>query len=389
MTLDGSNNNNGNTLEVSDPPFQTCLFPSPSASGSPSDRITRHCENLLWEHFPVSFRSGAFDEEIYVVNDHATLSRFLETEFSLERLDVIYPKLWRVGFPRPPRSLSTQIQMGRTVVLTNAIDMHLVWGGGKIFLKPLPRYLLESEFWTILLPSSSASGHDERERIVEPKTDGTASAEGQSGSAAESMDRSVVRQSALGLLYTYACLITHPVDLKMALDLGLIPKDGVGNGNGPDWATWRKLATELLQPGIRRQLHRRFERGELRLNRLNWIYVFRDVPSFQMYYSPWYNYTDFLVANLSWITATTIYIAIVLTAMQVGLSTDALKNSQAFQNVSYGFTVFAILGPIVAISLVLLILLVFVVPNWNSARSASRQLEPTSEAITKDSPAEV
>ncbi|KAI1117740.1 hypothetical protein F5Y14DRAFT_439034 [Nemania sp. NC0429] len=341
--------NNGTALAAApNPPFQTCLFQSHSVS--PSHRIIPSCETLLKEHFPVSFRKGNFDEYIDVVN-HGTLPDFLETEFSLARLDDIYPKLWRVGFPRPPRSLSTQIQMGRTVVVTNALDMHLVWGGGKMFLKPLPRYLLEPEFWTAILCSSPS-------------------------------DLSKIRKSALGLLYTYACLITHPVDLKLALDLGLVPK---GVGNEPDWRTWRELAAELLHPRNFSQVHRRFERGELRLYRLNWIYILRDMPSFQLYYSPWYNYTDFLVAHLSWITAATIYIAIVLTAMQVGLSTNALKDNAAFHSAAYGFTVFAILGPIIAVSLVLMMLSVFIVLNGITARSARRQPEPNSETITSSS----
>lgn len=279
--------------------------------------------------------------------------------------------------------------MGRTVVLTNALDMHLVWGGGKIFLKPLPRYLLEPEFWTAIVPTSE-SDHDERDTKL--KAQGKTPVTGQSAPTTESVQtmlgdsppvgRSGIRKSALGLLYTYACLITHPVDLKLALDLGLIPKD---LGNKPDWGTWRKLAAELLHPEILSQVHRRFERGELRLNRLNWIYVLKDMPSFQMYYSPWHNYTDFIATNLSWITAATIYIAIVLTAMQVGLSTNELKDNAAFQSASYGFTVFAILGPIIAVSLVLLILLIFVVLNSITAWSASRQLEPNPATMTKPS----
>lgn len=37
---------------------------------------------------------------------------------------------------------------------------------------------------------------------------------------------------------------------------------------------------------------------------------------------------------------------LVLTAMQVGLATNYLSKSEAFHAASYGFTVFAILGPV-------------------------------------------
>lgn len=349
--------------------------PLTSGSGTQDSYIQKPSEICPLEHFPASFRSRPPDENIHVV-DHNTFSHFLEVEFSLARLENIHSKLWRVGYPRPPRSLTTQIQLGRMIVLTGALDMHLVWGGGKIFLKPLPRYLLEPEFWAAHLPSSGLASD---ERVATPITPATTQVMSTSTSILSTPDgsppsRSEIRKSALGLLYTYACLITYPVDLKLALERGLIPKDA---GNEPDWATWRKLAAELLHPEVRSQVHRRFQRGELRLGRLNWIYVFRDPPSFQMYYDPWHSYTDFFIANLSWITAATVYIAIVLTAMQVGLSTDALKNNKAFHRVSYGFTVFAILGPIIATLLLLLALIVALVPNWVNAKSATRRLTPS------------
>ncbi|KAF0319168.1 UDP-N-acetylglucosamine transferase subunit ALG13 [Colletotrichum asianum] len=41
---------------------------------------------------------------------------------------------------------------------------------------------------------------------------------------------------------------------------------------------------------------------------------------------------------MAWITTATVYLVVVLTAMQVGLSTDALKDNNTFQRASYGFT---------------------------------------------------
>jgi hypothetical protein len=38
-----------------------------------------------------------------------------------------------------------------------------------------------------------------------------------------------------------------------------------------------------------------------------------------------------------------------MTAMQVGLATDSLAGNEASQNASYGFMVFAILGPLVMV----------------------------------------
>jgi Co/Zn/Cd efflux system component len=43
--------------------------------------------------------------------------------------------------------------------------------------------------------------------------------------------------------------------------------------------------------------------------------------------------------------------------MQVGLATESLARNNAFQSVSYGFTVFSILGALIAASLYASILL--------------------------------
>ncbi|RYP50540.1 hypothetical protein DL768_003936 [Monosporascus sp. mg162] len=384
---------------ASNSPFRTRLFrsPPPTTESHPSPSIlttanssTVSGDNRSWDHFPVSFRTGTFRERIEVVGDDETLFRFLDAEFSLRRLDAIYSKLWRVGYPRPPRPLTTQVELGRTIVLTHALDMHLVWGGGKIFLKPLPRYLLEPEFWIQNVPpprpDASAGGDGQvAGQSAAEKSPATATAASASGPVRSTSDsspsssRSCIRKSALGLLYTYACLITHPADLKLALEHGLMPKDGE---TPPDWATWRKLASELLHPDITSQIHRRFRHSELRVDRLNWIYIFRDMPAFQMYHNPWHNYTDFLVGNLAWITTATVYIAVVLTAMQVGLSTNALKNDEVFHRASYGFAIFAILSPIIAVGIVLLALLVALIANWVNARAANRSSEPPSAAVT-------
>ncbi|KAH9232487.1 hypothetical protein K456DRAFT_1750864 [Colletotrichum gloeosporioides 23] len=259
---------------------------------------------------------------------HATLSEFLEVEFSLDRLDAIYGKLWRVGAIRPARSLNAQVVLGRAIVLNDSLDMHLVWGDMKIFLKPLPRYLLEPEFWAQHLPGRQHHSP----------------ASSQAG----------VRECALGLLYTYACLVNSPPDFELAVREGLIPRDG----DQPSWTTWRKLATELLEPKVSDQIHRRFRHGELRLNRLNWINIFSDLSSCQMYHNPWHTYTEFALDNMAWITTATVYLVVVLTAMQVGLSTDALKDNDTFQRASYGFTVFSILGPLVVVIIFMLVLLV-------------------------------
>jgi len=94
---------------------------------------------------------------------------------------------------------------------------------------------------------------------------------------------------------------------------------------------------------------------------------------FRPYHTVWQNYTCYFRDNLGWLAAATVYIAVVLSAMQVGLGTDRLANNNAFQAASYGFSVFAILGPIGAACLLIVALLFKVIRNWIFAVASNRE----------------
>ena len=68
-----------------------------------------------------------------------------------------------------------------------------------------------------------------------------------------------------------------------------------------------------------------------------------------------------------------VYIAIVLTAMQVGLATTKLGHDQAFQQASYGFMVFSILAPLIVLSVVFLIIGVGYCFHWKHALQDRRK----------------
>jgi hypothetical protein len=77
-----------------------------------------------------------------------------------------------------------------------------------------------------------------------------------------------------------------------------------------------------------------------------------------------HEFGTFFHANFAWLALVTVYIAIVLTAMQVRLATKALSDDDAFQLASYGFTVFSILGPLAATGIILLAFVYLFIYNW-------------------------
>ncbi|KAI7761025.1 hypothetical protein LZL87_011430 [Fusarium oxysporum] len=158
---------------------------------------------------------------------------YLETDLHTPRLDKIYPFLWLAGLPRHARPLHRQNLLMRTIYLTEIPDEHLVWHDASIFIKPIPAYLLDYEFWE-----------------------------------QELCDNIALYKSAYGLLVSYVWLVRHKSDLPIASGAGLLPAN-IG------WNDWVAFATDLsvhLDSIILYEANRRYRYGELRLSRLNTLY---------------------------------------------------------------------------------------------------------------------
>lgn len=107
-----------------------------------------------------------------------------------------------------------------------------------------------------------------------------------------------------------------------------------------------ELAKQLLHSRMLGNVNKRYRFGELRLQRLNWIYrlIFLRYRS----YSQWHRtYGEFFGHNLATMASVVGYVALLLTSMQVGLATERLKDDGRFNQASYEFTVFAILAPLI------------------------------------------
>jgi hypothetical protein len=143
------------------------------------------------------------------------------------------------------------------------------------------------------------------------------------------------------------------------------------------------LVEQLDTEHIYHKIDARFIYGELRLSRLNKIYRLSQRPRLRGYMSHWHQYGSFLQDNFAWLASATVYIAIVLTAMQVGLATKALANDDAFQSASYGFTVFSIPGPLVATALIILAFCYIFVNNWIATVIYNKERIQAGEAGTR------
>lgn len=248
-------------------------------------------------------------------NEHS-IQNYLEWELTVPRLNEVHGYLWLAGRPMGPRPLHRQAMLGRELVTTEQVDLHTVWQGTRIFIKPMSDFLLDYEFW--------------KDHICRDTN---------------------LYECACGFLLSYVWLVCSKSDLRMAQDAGLL-------GYEIHWEHWVSFTRSLLRAidiQTLEQVNRRYHYGELRLSRLNWIYRLTSnhrshVTLIRGYMYGYTKYSEVVQRNFAWVLVAFVYITIVLTAMQVGLATDRLGQSDMFQNVSYGFTVFSILAPLIILA---------------------------------------
>ncbi|KAI2626757.1 hypothetical protein GGR54DRAFT_484609 [Hypoxylon sp. NC1633] len=316
------------------PPFSVRLLEG-TAYDKPNapEPTNSHLRSLL----PASYR----------IEDNLTRPKlddltFLEKELGVGRLYTLVDWLWVAGRPMPPHALHGQLLLGRNVVIAEQMDLHLVWAPDRILLKPLPSFLLEPRFW--------------RDHLA-CKLHCDCSPDSGEGASIRECPRRKLWRCALGFLFSYAGLICYESDFLIAKEKLLLPRQ-------IEWVAWRAFIEELDTEHIYGKIDRRFLYGELRLRRLNILYrLSQGIPQ-HGYLPHWKLYGDFLQDNFQWLASATIYIAIVLTAMQVGLATEALAEDQSFQLASYGFTVFSIIVPLAVGGLIVLGFCIIFVYNF-------------------------
>ncbi|KAL6918497.1 hypothetical protein ACHAP8_009910 [Fusarium lateritium] len=327
------------------PPFKQHLLKKTNAQEHEDLQVS---EDDLTSLLPASRRTEHDDLTAYIsaspgftCNEDGVhqLTKILDEELNLDRLTRIHDWLWIAGRPRPPHPLHEHCMISRKIIITEKLDLHLVWDTGYIFIKPLSRFLLEPCFWKEFLSCDNL------------------------GTRCNCKD---LRERALGFLNSYAALITYESDFHIAKEMRLIPEE-------VDWMVWRIAVRELMNSSpMYNSIDRRFLYGELRLSRLDKIYFFWETP-LQGYMTHWYQYSTFFRDNFALLASSTVLVALVLTAMQVGLATEALQSDSAFQSASYGFTVFSILGPLAAVGLFLVVFCCVFIGNWATARSYQRK----------------
>jgi hypothetical protein len=165
-------------------------------------------------------------------------NKFLQDDLWSDDLERIAPRLWIMTTTSSANvnPLHHQRVKGREIIVTEDPRLHLVWIHDRIFIKPIPRYLLSHTFWETHLDKKPGSLCD---------------------------GGSNLRAAATGFLRTYRYLIRHESDFHIAQQdhLRLVPND-------VDWASFCRFTRDLslIEDAA---VSRRYGFGELRLTRLN------------------------------------------------------------------------------------------------------------------------
>ena len=266
-----------------------------------------------------------------------SLCQQLEKEFLTPDLDALAPHLWLVATQSSSHisPLHEQIVKGREIVLTENPELHLVWVDGRVFIKPVPRYMLSHAFWVTYL-TPSISSHTASVQQGHPS-------------------RALIR-AALGYMRTYHHLIQHESDFHIAIKSQLLPFDK------PD-VTIESFHRLIAGFGDFRDddVSPRYAYGTLRLPRLNLcakiflhrFQFYQIYPQYSQYFARFYAPILFLFGILS----------VALSAMQVGLQANTADGNGedgwvALQSASLWFAVANLLC-ICIIGLAIALLFVF------------------------------
>ncbi|KAK3658269.1 hypothetical protein LTR22_008970 [Elasticomyces elasticus] len=233
-------------------------------------------------------------------------------------LDKIHKQLWYAGRIGNISPLHHQRVLRREVILTEYPRLHLVWSKRVIYVQRLPDELLS---WTCY--STLVCGSQE------------------------------LHLAASGFLLSYTRLIEYPSDLDIAKASGLISKQ-------VKWRAWQKFRYALIHNLTNRNIHDRFEYGELRLSRLDTIFRLRLLGL--SYFSPHREYTDYFEHHYAALFALFALVSVALSAMQVISGIDGVP--EAVTTTAYRFSVAALVGLASSCAILLCVYLGLYLWNW-------------------------
>ena len=235
-----------------------------------------------------------------LLSDTPVLLSFLYSELHSEDLDLMAPFLWLLSQQSSSNisPLHRQIVKYRSIIITEDPRLHLVWNSERIFIKPLPPYLLSHTFWKYFLARPTNCRTQTYPQLPS------------------------IRAAALGLLRSYALLIQYESDFAIATrpEARLLPAS-------ISYAQLMHLLAAVKHSVDDTIVSPRYTYGELRLARLNFYCKFilgrrhfhRVHDQYGSYFAQYYGPLLFLIG----------FVSIFLNAMQVEIGVEQVHPGQS------------------------------------------------------------
>ncbi|KAK4160060.1 hypothetical protein QBC43DRAFT_326106 [Cladorrhinum sp. PSN259] len=227
------------------------------------------------------------------LRDHVSLEKLLYSELYASDLETVAPRLWIMTTQSSANvePLHRQRIKGREILITESPRLHLVWIHDRIFIKPIPKYLLSYHFWDRFL-------------LCKPTVPGSR--------------QDLVQRAATGYLRSYRYLIQHESDFDMGKQLRLIPQH-------VEWPEFCRFIMNFDQV-TDTDVSPRYHYGELRLSRLNFYAPFlfgrfhfhKSQGQYSDYFARFYGPMLFMFAVASTI----------LSSMQVEIAVEQVSATQ-------------------------------------------------------------
>jgi hypothetical protein len=228
-----------------------------------------------------------------LLQDTTELSTFLSKDLRAPILEALSHRLWWMSTQSSAHvwPLHHQAVKLRNIVISENPELHLTWYYDRIFIKPLPKYLMSFHFWDTYL-------------IYQPSS--------------VDRERDTIRRSALGFLRSYRYLVRYESDFNIAIEKGLLPKAAT-------WEGFSRFVSDLRE--IRdSDVTGRYAFGEIRLSRLNfYIKIILGKSTFHKvdgqygaYFARFYGPILFILGMTS----------IVLNALQLEMAVETLSQVQ-------------------------------------------------------------
>lgn len=258
--------------------------------------------------------------------DQNSFAKDIAKELLTTDLNVLQPWLWLVATQKSSHiaALHDQIVRGRNIIITEKPGLHCVWNEDRVFIKPMPRWLMSHAWWEFVKKSSEG---------LAPPGD---------------CNWGAIYRAALGFTRSYYHLVIHESDFDLAQHHKLIPRDIAFEAFHNFIDTFGDIQDS--------DVCLRYTFGDLRLSRLNWLakshlgrlHYLKVHRQYHTYFSRFYGPLLFIFGLFT----------VVLDAMQVtlGASNVPVGQGKGWNSVTNICRWFSITTILVVLSIILLLL---------------------------------